>query len=289
MKRALVTCCIAVCLFSSAFLPDRAIADPNIALYFDRALTRTYADCPNSPPGTVLDTLFVVVSGFTTPIEGIEYKIQFPPEVVWLGDVNLDNGLTIGDPMNGLSKAFFAPQDASGPVVIQELVFLWMCELCPKVNIPITFDAHPLTGSLRAVTSDLVFEDVIGQTSWVCPTCLGCDAAETAATSRATAADQVSEQCVLECPAGDGGVIIPGTEPGQHHSPDLNNDRVVSIVDLALFAAEYLIAFDPDKDFYCSGNIDLIDFVLFTRHWGHSPGIPVVPTTWGNVKARYLY
>ena len=88
--------------------------------------------------------------------------------------------------------------------------------------------------------------------------------------------------------SANAGVILPGTEPGQHHSPDLDGDRVVSIVDLSLFAVDYLISFDPDMDFYCSGDVNLIDFVLFTRHWEHSASIPVVPSTWGNVKSRYL-
>jgi len=225
---------------------------------------------------------------FTTPIEGIEYTILLPPEVLWLGDVELGNGLKFGNPVSGTSMAFFAPQDASGPVVIQELIVLWMCDGCTTPNIPITIAAHPMTGSLRAVTSDLVFEDVVGLTSLVCPTCVGCNPGETTAAPRVVSDNQVSEQCVLDCPASDGGVIIPGDPPGQHHTPDLDSDGIVSIVDYAEFALIYTTFFDPDADFYCSGNIDLIDFVLFTRHWQHSGTTPVVPSTWGRVKARYL-
>jgi hypothetical protein len=234
-----------------------------------------------------VDTLYVAVSGFTTPIEGIEYKITFPPEIIWLGDVELDNGLKIGDPVSGLSMAFLTPQAASSPVLIQEIIIMWMCEGCTTTNIPITFAAHPDTESLRAVTSDLVFEDVVGHTSLVCASCIGCKHGQAAKTSRAASVFPASEQCVLDCPAGDGGVIIPGELPGQHHSPDLDGCGAVDIVDFALFALEYPFYFDPDKDFYCSGNIDLIDFVLFARHWRHTATIPVVPSTWGNIKSRY--
>ena len=288
MKRALVRSGLVLLLLSAAFAPVRAIGTPSIALYFDRALTQRHAVCPDSPPGTVLDTLFVAVGGFTTPIEGIEYEILFPPEIIWIGDVELGNGLKIGNPINGLSMAFFAPQDASSPVVIQELIVIWICEGCTITNIPIAFAAHPMTGSLRAVTSDLVFEDVVGYSSWVCATCIACNHGAITTTSRAVSAIHASEQCVLDCPAGDGGVILPGGLPGQHHSPDFDEDGVVSIVDYAEFGVSYLMSFDPDKDFYCSGNIDLIDFVLFTRHWQHSVGTPVEPSTWGNIKARYL-
>jgi hypothetical protein len=286
MKRALVKSGLVLLLFSTAFAPVSAIATPSVALYFDRALTRQYADCPNSPPGTVLDTLFVVASGFTSPLEGIEYKILFPLEIVWLGDIWPDNALNLGDSYNGLSKAFFAPIDASSPVIIQEILVLWLCEGCTTFNIPIEFAAHPLTGSLRAVTSELVFEDVVGLPSWVCVTCLGCNSSGTSDT-HAGPAFNMSQQCFLDCPAGDGGVILPGGLPGLHHSPDFDGDGAVTIVDFAEFGMDYLISFDPDNDFYCSDNIDLIDFVLFTRHWLHTGSVPVKPSTWGNIKARY--
>ena len=158
-----------------------------------------------------------------------------------------------------------------------------------KVNgIEIAFAAHPATGSLRAVNSNLMFEDVVGQSAWVCVTCVGCNSTGHANSNLVVAALPTSEQCVLDCPAGDGGVILPGDPPGQHHSPDLDGDGTVIIVDFALFAVGYPLSFDPDKDFYCSGNLDLIDFVLFTRHWGHTRSVPVKSSTWSAIKARYL-
>ena len=92
---------------------------------------------------------------------------------------------------------------------------------------------------------------------------------------------------VFACPAGDGGVILPGELPGEHHTVDFDNDGLVGIVDFSYFAAAYQFSFDPDMDFYCSGNLDLIDFVLFTRHWLHSGSIPVEPSTWGRIKAKF--
>ena len=290
MKRTLVKSGLVLLLLSAVLAPVRAIGQPRlIGLYFDRALTQLVADCPDSPMGTVIDTLYLAVSGFTTPIEGIEYQISFPPQMTWIDDVELDNGLWIDYPDQGRMIAFFSPLDASSPVIIQELVVAWLCEGCTTRDIPITIAPHPMTGSLRAVTSELEFEDVIGYTSIVCPTFAfkGCKHEENAVTTRAMPAIPVSEQCVLDCPAGDGGVILPGTLPGQHHSPDLDDDGVVTLVDFAEFALIYMGPFDPDKDFYCSGNHDLIDFVLFTRHWGNSESTPVVPCTWGNIRARY--
>ena len=288
MKSALIVSVLLLLLVSVASVPVHATGTPSIALYFDQALTKQYADCPESPPGTVLDTLYLAVSGFDVPLEGIEFLISFPPEVMYLGDLQNNNSLRMGIPDQGVSMAFITPLDASNPVLILELGILWMCEGCATTNIVIEFAAHPATGSLRAVTSDLVFEDVIGYPSYVCGTVPGSSPVVTTTTPRAVSEGQASEQCVLDCPAGDGGVIIPGDPPGQHHTPDLDNDGLVSLVDFSLFAATYIdLIFDPDMDFYCSGNLDLIDFVLFTRHWLHTGSVPVEPSTWGHIKERY--
>lgn len=246
------------------------------------------ADCPYAPPGSVLDTLYLAIEGFTTPIEGIEYRIQFPPEIMWIGYTEPDLGLRIGDPENGISMAFFDPVNAYDWIIIQELIVLWLCNGCTTTNIPIEITVHPSTSFLRVVTSDLVFEDVTGYTSIICGGCVGCWAAEAAATlPRAVPSDYQSEECVLDCPAGDGGAVLPGGLPGEHHSVDWDGDGCVNITDFAMFASIYISSFDPLMDFYCSNNIDLIDFVLFTRHWLHSWTIPVESNTWGHIKALY--
>ena len=43
-------------------------------------------------------------------------------------------------------------------------------------------------------------------------------------------------QCILNCPAGDGGVVGPGAG---NKSPDLNGDGIVNLIDLAIFAAAW--------------------------------------------------
>ena len=288
MKRILVVSGL-ILLLSASYASICAAQIPCVALYFDRALTQLYGDCPEAPAGTVLDTLYLAAFGFDTPMEGIEYKIEFPPEIAYLGTMENDNCLFIGDPFNGRALAFVTPQDASSPVIIQEFHVLWLCQGCTTVDIPITVEAHPLSGSLRVVTSDLAFVDVVGYTSYVCPGIIETDPRANAAAVRAAPARALGEQCVLECPAGDGGIIIPGSLPGQVHSPDLDGDGLVSIVDFSNFHIIFsqMGPFDPDMDFYCSGNVDLIDFVLFARHWQHNETTPVESSTWGNIKARY--
>lgn len=288
MKSALIGSVLILLLLSAVSIPADATAVPILELYFDQALTRQYADCPNEPVGSVLDTLYLVASGFDTPLEGIEYKIEFPPEILWLGDLELNNCLRLGTPDQGVSLAFFTPQDASGRVVIQEIVVLWLCEECVTTNATIEFAPHPMTGSLRAVSSDLVFRDVVGLPSYVCPTCGLCNPETNTAAPHSVPRGSAAEECVLVCPAGDGGVILPGDSPSQLHTVDLNGDNLVDIVDFATFAQFYLPApFDAGVDYYCTGNIDLIDFVLFTRHWLHSGSVPVERSTWGAIKEQY--
>ena len=80
-------------------------------------------------------------------------------------------------------------------------------------------------------------------------------------------------QCILNCPAGDGGVVGPGSG---NKSPDLDGDAAVNLVDLALFAG----AWPPNPynfcmDYNCDGLINLPDLSLFAIHWlhvGNKPG-----------------
>jgi hypothetical protein len=83
-------------------------------------------------------------------------------------------------------------------------------------------------------------------------------------------AGTTNAQCLLNCPAGDGGTIGPGMG---NHSPDTNGDGSVDLIDFARFAAIYPsppMTYDPCLDFNCDGQIDLIDFTVFAVHWTHS-------------------
>lgn len=190
----------------------------------------------------------------------------------------------------GCLYAGFVHLDASVPTVIQEIVIQWLCDECiPYNSVPIEVAAHPATGFLRAVTSDLTFEDVIGQSAWVCYPYVGdSQPSITKTPSTVAAASPLSEQCVLVCPAGDGETVLPGDPPGVHHAVDLDGNRVVDLVDFSLFIPAYRGEFNADMDYYCSGNLDLIDFVLFTRHYLHTGTVPAEVSTWGEIKARFF-
>jgi hypothetical protein len=288
MSRLLLIAGLTVAFLFPPLAPASVDAAPSIAIYFDRGLTQQYAECPDAPAGSVLDTFYVAISGLTEPIEGIEFKIDFPPEIMWLQDMYPVEALMIGQTPAGVSVAFLEPQYAPDKLKIMEILVLWNCEGCATPDIPVSAVPHPVTESLRAVTSGLLFEDVIGLTSIVCGwCCAGETPGAMSGLPRRTAMGSAAAECLLDCPANDGGVIIPGDPPGEHHSVDLNTDGIVDLVDFALFAQVYTSIYDSTTDYYCTGNIDLIDFVLFARHWMHTASVPVRESTWGAVKMRY--
>ncbi len=81
-------------------------------------------------------------------------------------------------------------------------------------------------------------------------------------------------ECVLVCPAGDGGVIDP--IPVGIRNVDFNASGAVDLPDLAAFAASYPTAANPDApyevclDFNCNGSISLADFTVFAFHYRHA-------------------
>ena len=79
----------------------------------------------------------------------------------------------------------------------------------------------------------------------------------------------ISAQCIIDCPQGPGGVSDTGV-PQTHRTPDMTFDGIVGIADFTLFAFAYCVPanYDPCADFNCDGLVDLIDLMLFSRHFG---------------------
>ncbi len=78
-----------------------------------------------------------------------------------------------------------------------------------------------------------------------------------------------AEGCRLNCPAGDGGIV--NMDGSGNHSPDLDGNGEVAVVDFALFATAFGTA-DVCSDFDCSGDVSIVDFALFATHFLHGPG-----------------
>ncbi len=147
---------------------------PNVQVYFTSDWG-TYGqaqipECPPNPPGTVLDSLYVVANNFGMWMSAIEYQVIYPPQIMWLSDYT--GGLDIGTSPTGIATAWPLPQNAFVPFAVNKVLFIYLCQLCYEgTNIPIDVVPHPDSGLLRAVRwPDNFIVHAIGMRSLICPT-----------------------------------------------------------------------------------------------------------------------
>jgi hypothetical protein len=126
---------------------------PGMWIYFNEGLSKGVEEsCPDQPPGSVLDSLYIVAKSFPVPISQIEYRVNYPPQILWLGDW-IQSGTAEGNTPTGIIQSWESPQDASTQLVLVKVLFIWMCQLCyDGTHIRICVDANPNTGFLRALT-----------------------------------------------------------------------------------------------------------------------------------------
>jgi hypothetical protein len=139
---------------------------PSIRIYFDEAFTVVHKNCPDDPPGTVLDSLYVVAEDFNVWFNAIEYMIVYPPEIIFDSDVT--GGLDIGTSATGLATAWPLPFWEQKPNLINKVMFVWNCQGSQDEGIPIHVVPHPETGFVRAVEWwDHYFVYGVGLTGWI--------------------------------------------------------------------------------------------------------------------------
>jgi hypothetical protein len=148
---------------------------PNVSIYFDYNLTETHALCPAELPGTVLDSCYVVANNFNMWMNAIEYRIAYPPQMLYLGDSFPPDRLTIGNSATGVGVSWPLPANSFGAVVIQKVRFYWMCDNCdqqgPNADAPIMVLPYPGQTTVRAVRwPDLLLVPGVGMVSLICAT-----------------------------------------------------------------------------------------------------------------------
>jgi hypothetical protein len=148
---------------------------PNVQVFFGSdwpgAYGPTHLDqCPPDPPGTIIDSLYVVASNFGMWISAIEYQLVWPGIFGFISDNT--GGLNIGNSPAGISTAWPFPINGYVPVLVNKVKFIYLCQLCLSgTNIPITVIPHPVSGFIQVVRwpDNLVFQGV-GMISMICPT-----------------------------------------------------------------------------------------------------------------------
>ena len=103
------------------------------------------------PPGTVLDSMFVVAHYLNAFISAIEYRVDYPPEMLHISDFT--TGLTLGTTADGIATAWPYPQNGYSPLLVAKVMFLWNCQGCSGcMDRCICPQGHPVSGSIRAVS-----------------------------------------------------------------------------------------------------------------------------------------
>ncbi|UCH83088.1 MAG: T9SS type A sorting domain-containing protein [Candidatus Latescibacterota bacterium] len=157
---------MAICLFAAAPAIGQTPSDGKITVYFDEALTQRAMDCPG--PG-MLDTLYVVAEDWNTFLVGAQFKINYPPSMIWLSDLGVPP-TTIGNSPNGISLGFAIPQNGFFKLELMQVLVLWNCTDCSAVNQLVTVVDHPLFDGVNGVQFP-TFElwAGAGRSSGVCP------------------------------------------------------------------------------------------------------------------------
>jgi len=165
MKRLLM---VAVCV---SFLTVAAEAQiPRVQIYFDSDFRQTNAWCPGQPPGTVVETAYVVAENFDIWLSAIEYSIEYPMQVMFIADVIDPSLLHLGMSPDGIAIAFPTPGNAYQQLLVQKIIFLWMCDVCP-LHTAYYWRVGAYPGELlpRAVSwPNEDFVDAQGGTSVIC-------------------------------------------------------------------------------------------------------------------------
>lgn len=110
-----------------------------LTVYFDAAHTVRSMDCPG--PG--LQSLYIVLEDANEFVTGVEYKLNLPPQLIWLGDAGTPP-VTIGTSVTGISMGFPIPLNGFNPIQVTEVIALWNCTDCAFHNNRITLEGHPL-------------------------------------------------------------------------------------------------------------------------------------------------
>jgi hypothetical protein len=104
-------------------------------------------------------------------MRSIEYRVDYPVELLFFGDIVDSSYQVVGDSQDGIVIIFPTPLNAFETVVLQKAEFVWMCSACESIAIPVVVVPHPSSGKIRAISwPDSEEVEAVGMTAIVCPT-----------------------------------------------------------------------------------------------------------------------
>lgn len=156
--------CVSIVLLAVG--PVRA-GTPHLSIYFDPEYTQTSAECH----GYEMGYLYIVAEDFNVFIAGLEFSVDYPPEILWLADYDTPP-VTLGNTPTGISMAWALPQNGFSPFQVLRVIFFWDCQQCTRGDIPLCVKAHPYSGYVRATRfPDYDFVYAAVQPACICPMC----------------------------------------------------------------------------------------------------------------------
>ena len=144
---------------------------PYIAVYFDNTYQTESTINPGGCAGIgTLDTLYIALSNASAWISGVEFAVNYPPELLPISDL-WTQPVTAGNTQSGISMGWATPQNGFGTVFVCGVLVQWQCDTCPGQNIPMPVVVNPNTGFLGFTDfPNYNLFPAVGLTSLICAT-----------------------------------------------------------------------------------------------------------------------
>jgi hypothetical protein len=114
-------------------------------------------------------SVYIVAENWNYFISGIEFKVEYPPSMTWLADLDTPP-VTIGSSPNGISIGWPLPQSGFFPIQVMRALVLWNCTGCDSPNQQIKVVGHPVSGLVQVARfPDYALVEGRGRASIVCP------------------------------------------------------------------------------------------------------------------------
>jgi hypothetical protein len=177
MKRALAGVLVAAIVGFSA---GGAMADavPYVQVYFDDGSNGSYGETQAQCGQAGFPVyLYVVANNFNAWLSAIEYQIDFPAGLMFVGDTfpTVPGAtLSIGNSQDGVAVSWSLPRNAFGPILISTIFAVWTGECnCQAGPQPIVVGPFPYPVPKSQPEGvrwpDLARISAVGMTSLLCP------------------------------------------------------------------------------------------------------------------------
>lgn len=132
---------------------DTAAQVPRLTPFFNATGTwSTHCEyCDKYHPGPDYPlTVYFILSDFNAWIAAVEFSVDYPPYVTWLGD-GPTPPVAIGSTPTGISMAWGTPQNGFGPFVVLQANIIYHAR-CYHGELRVQVQPHPDTGDLAAIS-----------------------------------------------------------------------------------------------------------------------------------------